>query len=147
MTRVLLWLPAALAIGFAAWLAGEQLAFRATATRVEGTVVEHDLRVTTSSTRERLRGQRESQTTYVYLVVEYADDAGDVHRVTSATGSGRPVRAVGEKIGVFFDPASPAVARIDHFLEVWFNSLLVLCMTAGVYVIGFLIARKLRRKQ
>ena len=86
-------------LAVAAFTAHSTLAFRESATLVEGSVV-------------AIEGGRP--------LVEFVDREGAPHRVTGSVSSNPPAYDVGERVTVRHPPGRPAEARIDGWLESWF---------------------------
>jgi hypothetical protein len=95
-SRALFVLAALLVCGGAGLLA-ERLYFRATASRVEGTVIDHDP-----------KGRE---------VVEYWWEGKRYQHDASGPSEGRPV---GAKVGVYVPPAGPPAVRLDGLIPLLF---------------------------
>jgi hypothetical protein len=96
-------------------VAQSTLAFRASAVRTEGVVVD-------------LEGGTP--------VVEFADGAGARHRVVGSISSDPPAFQRGETVSVRYAPEDPDDARIDGFLESWFVSTLLGGLGSIFFAIG-----------
>ncbi|HHV20475.1 MAG TPA: DUF3592 domain-containing protein [Propionibacterium sp.] len=79
-----------------------------------GVVVDQERRVR----RDRESGQQ--RVTY-RIVVQYANEAGEPHEVTSQVGTNRP-KPIGEPVVVRYPPGEPAKATIDNDTT-WFMGL------------------------
>jgi hypothetical protein len=85
-------------------------------------------------------------------VVEFRTGEGQRVRIEGGISASPTPYRVGERIGVFYDPADPSGALIDSFLERWFVSLLFGGFAAVFSLVGagFTIAalrRRARRAQ
>jgi hypothetical protein len=69
------------------------------------------------------------------LVVSFKTPSGDRIRFRSISSYGRPPYAVGEKVGVRYDPAQPTRARVDRRIELLAP---VLIWMGGVVLLGAL---------
>ena len=80
-------------------------------------------------------------------VVEFRTREGQRVRVEGSISASPTPYRVGERIGVFYDPADPSAAMIDSFLERWFTSVLFGGFAAVFSLIGagFTIAALRRR--
>ena len=92
-------------LGSAAWL-------QLTASRLPGTVVER------------------SEHRPTQLVVEWVAADGEPHRVTSAGSDLYDDIAHGDTVFVLVDPAHPADARLDLFVELWLVPLVLAAFSA-----------------
>lgn len=96
------------------YVAIEAARFSARAERAEGIVI----------ALERA-GQADSARSTARPVVRYVTREGTAATVTGRIGSAPPAFAVGEAVGVLYDPADPGRARLATFLEVWFVALVL----------------------
>jgi uncharacterized protein DUF3592 len=60
-----------------------------------------------------------------YPRVRFQTEGGQFHEFTGDVGSSPPSFDIGETVEVLFDPAAPASARIDSFMQLWFVSLIL----------------------
>ena len=97
-----------------AWWQGTR-SFVQTAERTEGTVVELLERQSTS----RSSNGRRSTSISFSPVVEYTDHQGKQHKHYSTTSTNPPMYSVGDKVPMLFDPNRPAVAKIDHWVNLY----------------------------
>ena len=79
------------------------------------------------------------------VVVAYAVADGRTLRKTSDGSDLYRDTALGNKIRVFYDPANPARARLDLFLELWITPLLLGALFLLVLLCAALIARTMTR--
>ncbi len=101
---ILCLLGAAVPLAIGAWIVGSTSDFYNTAVRTEGTVV--DLKPNGSGD-------------LYHSVYEYTDASGRTHRGVSSWSSNPPRHAVGERVAVYYDPASPSVSRIKSGWGFW----------------------------
>ena len=101
--------------------------FLATAVDVEGTVLGHESRMSTSSSGGR--------STSYHPVVQFATLEGRSMQFTDNVGGSPPSHDVGETVPVKYDPGDPADARISTGFRLWFGPGLV-----GLLGVGFLVA-------
>ncbi len=121
-------------VAVAAWLLVADWSFARKAERSEGIVV----------ALEERRGSK-SRSTWA-PIVEHQTVQGPV-RFTSPGASSPPSYAVGDRVALLVDPADPANAQIDSFMERWFVPLIfgVLgVIFAGVGIGGAIYARPRR---
>ena len=59
------------------------------------------------------------------LVVQYTDATGEPLRLESAGSDFYGDHSVGDRVRVLHDPAQPADARLDHFVELWILPLML----------------------
>jgi hypothetical protein len=102
--------------------------FLATAVDVDGTVLGHEPRASTSSSGSG------SSITY-HPVVQFATTEGQAVQFTDSVGGSPPSHDVGETVRVKYDPGDPADARIATGFRLWFGPGLV-----GLLGVGFLVA-------
>lgn len=69
------------------------------------------------------------------MVVSFATPSGDRIRFRSISSYGKPPYAVGERVGVRYDPAQPTRARVDRRMELLAP---VLIWAGGVVLVGAL---------
>lgn len=82
-------------------------------------------------------------------IVEFRTGRGERVRVEGKISSSPSPYKVGERIGVFYDPADPSEAVIDSFIERWFLPLLFGGFGAVFILVGgtmFTLARRSGRK-
>ena len=101
--------------------------FLATAVDVEGTVLGHESRTSTSSSG--------GHSTSYHPVVQFATSEGRSMQFTDKVGGSPPSHDVGETVPVKYDPGDPADARISTGFRLWFGPGLV-----GLLGVGFLVA-------
>ncbi len=100
------------------------------AERTTGTVVEHE-----AFEREARKVQERYR-----LVVAFTTPAGERVRFRSIANYGRPPYAVGETVGVRFDPDRPMRARVDRRIELLAPVLIWAAAVIVLAVVGVAIA-------
>ena len=95
--------------------------FITTATVAEGRVIE-------------LVRKRSSDSTSYAPRVSFMDVQGRMHTFTSRTSSNPPAYDIGETVQVFYQPDSPAQARIDGFFSLW-GATLIIGIVGGVFAL------------
>lgn len=82
-------------------------------------------------------------------VVEFRTREGQRIRIEGGISASPTPYRVGERIGVFYDPADPSEALIDSFLERWFLSLLFggFATVFTLVGLGFTVAGLRRRRR
>lgn len=78
---------------------------------VQGIVVDYESRYETAS--------RTSPALFEYPVVEFIDNAGRTHRLTSDVGAGKRLYGIGESVKVLYDPEDRRPPVVDSFLRLW----------------------------
>ncbi len=89
--------------------------FKKTAVQAQGAVVE---------LKEGSSGGSNSHPVY-YPIIRYADTAMQEHTLYSGTGSFPPEYAVGDRVSVLYDPASPKEAKVNSFTDLWLLPLIL----------------------
>jgi ABC-type Na+ efflux pump permease subunit len=92
------------------------LAFRASALRVDGTVVDFSVETKTDN------GKR---TTMYRPVVEFTAASGKTIRFNSSVSSSSPGYGRGDKVPVLYYENTPEKARIDSFMSNWMGPLVL----------------------
>ena len=63
--------------------------------------------------------------------------------VNGSVGSNPPMYRVGEKVSVLYHKEKPNNARIKSFMELWFGDVLFISIALFVFVIAFIVLRRL----
>ncbi len=79
------------------------------------------------------------------LVVEYRTADGKVLRTGTDGSDAYAGYAVGDPVGVFYDPAQPENVRLDFFLEHWLLPIILGGITLPILLMVVLIARMMSR--
>jgi len=106
---------------YGVWAAFLALRFVFRANSTPGTVVGYQ------TEGEKMEGE------YYSPVMEFTDQDGCHHRVTSRSGNGAKLYKVGSCVTVLYDPAIPDRAEIRAFRTLWFLPL-VLLVFAGIFL-------------
>lgn len=87
-------------------------AFLQKAVKAEGKVISY---------QERTSRNSEDRTTSVqfFPIVEFVEQDGSAQRFTSSSGSSTRPYGIGQSVGVLYDPAKSASAKIDDTTNVW----------------------------
>jgi hypothetical protein len=108
--------------------------------RAEGEVVELLKQVSPSDyvTERTIFGVRLRQKVRYRVVVHFRTQAGQVVKFSPAMAKRPSPFQVGERVGVFYDPADPQQAQIDQFVFLWLNVALILFFGVFALLMGLL---------
>jgi len=96
----------------------------------------------------------QSEGTVAYIIVDPSEGGAapvvtylwrdDSLSYTSTVYSSPPVFSVGEKVKLYINPASPQIAFIDTFREVYFFTIILGALGIALSLIGFLVIYNLK---
>ena len=122
----------------AAWLGAQELAFQREAVHVDGRVAGIE------------ENCRQNGGCSYHTVAQFQAERQTV-RVRAQFGLPEPSHEIGARVGVLYRPGYPGDARIDHWLERWFGTLLALVFGVAFGIPGATLVllqarRDLRRR-
>jgi hypothetical protein len=83
------------------------------------------------------------ETSYV-PAFSFEGNDGRTYTVTSSNSSAPPEFAVGQKVGIFYEPSDPATAKIDSFLQLWTMPLVLAALGVISSFVGYGLVLLLR---
>lgn len=123
-------------LAMAVWLLRQDQRFMARAVHVEGVVT-------------TLLEQRSETGTRYAPEIAFRTAEGRRVRFVDDVGTGHPAWRAGDRVGIWYDPAQPAHARLGGFLDRWQGLLIVVAlalvsMLTGVCTLGGLVLTRRR---